>query len=247
MDLRALLFDINGTLIDIETDERMEEVYRAIGHFLTYQGISLHRGEVCDLYFQIVKEQLEASTEKYPEFDVVEAWREIVRRKGSEYTRALPPEKLQQLPALLAELQRGISRKRLRCYPQGKEVLSQLQQRYLLAAVSDAQSTYAIPEIRAAGLQQYLDPIVVSGDYGYRKPDVRLFQHALDKLQVLPRHAIFIGNDRYRDIFGAQQLQMKTILFCSVPAAARPHEAEPDYVIYQLADLPKAIDVLAAR
>jgi hypothetical protein len=39
MKIRALLFDVNGTLIDIETDEWMEQVYRAIAHFLTYQGI----------------------------------------------------------------------------------------------------------------------------------------------------------------------------------------------------------------
>ena len=58
MDIRALIFDINGTLIDIETDERMEQAYRAIAHFLTYQGITLHRWEVLNLYFQIMKEQL---------------------------------------------------------------------------------------------------------------------------------------------------------------------------------------------
>jgi putative hydrolase of the HAD superfamily len=247
MDIRALLFDINSTLIDIETDEWMEEVYRAIGHFLTYQGISLHRGEVRELYFQIMKEQLERSKEKYPEFDVVEVWREILSRKGSDYTRSLPRGKLEQLPLLLAELQRGISRKRLRCFPQGKEVLSQLKQRYPLAAVSDAQSAYAVAEIRAVGLHEFLDPIIVSGDYGYRKPDARLFRHALDKLNVLPKDAIFIGNDRYRDVFGAQQLKMKTILFCPTSAAAHPNEAEPDYIIYQFADLPKAIDFLAAR
>jgi putative hydrolase of the HAD superfamily len=33
MDIRALLFDVNGTLIDIETDEGLEEIYRAIAHF----------------------------------------------------------------------------------------------------------------------------------------------------------------------------------------------------------------------
>ena len=247
MDIRALLFDINSTLIDIETDERMEEIYRAIGHFLTYQGISLHRGELCDLYFQIMKEQFERSTEKYPEFDVVEVWREVLHREGSGYTRALPPGKLEQLPLLLAELQRGISRKRLRSFPQAKEVVSQLKQHYPLAAVSDAQSAYAVPEIRAVGLYEYLDPIIVSGDYGYRKPDERLFQHALDKLKVLPEHAIFIGNDRYRDIFGAQQLKMKTILFCPIPAVAQLNEAVPDYIIGQFSDLPKAIDVLAAQ
>ena len=70
MDIRALIFDINGTLIDIETDERMEQAYRAIGHFLTYQGVTLHRWEVLDLYFQIMKEQFERSTEMFPEFPI---------------------------------------------------------------------------------------------------------------------------------------------------------------------------------
>ena len=53
MDIRALIFDVNSTLIDIETDEGMEEAYRTISHFLTYQGIMLHRWEVRDLYMLI--------------------------------------------------------------------------------------------------------------------------------------------------------------------------------------------------
>src|SRR5262245_48541170 len=107
MEIRALLFDVNGTLIDIETDEWMEEAYRAVSHFLTYSGIGLRRFEVRELYFHIMKEQFTASTETYPEFDVVAVWREVVRRYASEYTRSLPEEKLKQLPQALAELQRG--------------------------------------------------------------------------------------------------------------------------------------------
>jgi FMN phosphatase YigB (HAD superfamily) len=42
------------------------------------------------------------------------------------------------------------------------------------------------------------------------KMDARLFQTALDRLQVLPGQAVFIGNDSYRDIFGARQLGIKT-------------------------------------
>src|SRR5271154_5840239 len=123
MEVRALLFDVNGTLIDIETDEWMEEAYRAVGHFLTYQGIRLRRGEVRDLYFQIMKEQFATSKEKYPEFDVVAVWREVLRRYGTEYTRSLEPEKLRQMPLFLAELQRGVSRKRLVAYAGTQEIL----------------------------------------------------------------------------------------------------------------------------
>jgi putative hydrolase of the HAD superfamily len=246
MDIRALMFDINGTLIDIETDERMEQVYRAIAHFLTYQGISLHRWDVLNLYFQIMKEQFARSTEIFPEFDVVAVWREVLERQGSDFTRSLPSGKLRQLPLFLAELQRGISRKRLSLFPQVLEVLNQLREHYLLAVVSDAQSAWALPELRAVGLHEYFDPVVISGDYGYRKPDARLFQTALDRLQVLPRQAIFIGNDCYRDIFGARQLGIKTILFRHPPDMPRPNEAEPDYIIREFAELTKAVDFFIA-
>jgi len=247
MDIRALIFDINGTLIDIETDERMEQAYRAIAHFLTYQGISLHRWEVLNLYFQIMKEQFERSTEVYPEFDVVAVWREVLERHASDWTRSLPPEKSQQLPLFLAELQRGISRKRFSLFPQVKEVLDQLRARYLLAVVSDAQSAYALPEIRALGLQEYFDPIIISGDYGYRKPDARLFQKALDRLQVLPGQAIYIGNDCFRDIFGARQLGIKTILLRHSQDTIRSGEAEPDYIIHEFAELAPALNFFKVR
>ncbi len=247
MDVRALLFDVNGTLIDIETDEWMEEAYRAIGHYLTYQGISLRRGEVRDLYFRIMKEQFAASREKYPEFDVVAVWRELLRRYSTAYTRSLTQEKLDQMPLFLAELQRGISRRRLVAFPGTQEILAQLKTSYRLAVVSDAQSAYGLPELRAVGLADYFAPIVISGDYGYRKPDTRLFQTALTQLQVCPEEAIFIGDDRFRDVMGARQAGMRTILFCPNGNAGGSPEYEPDYILYQYADLPRAIEFFNAR
>jgi putative hydrolase of the HAD superfamily len=246
MDIRALIFDINGTLIDIETDERMEQAYRAIAHFLTYQGIALHRWEALNLYFQIMKEQFERSTEIFPEFDVVAVWREVLARQGGDFTASLPPGKLQQLPLFLAELQRGISRKRLSLFPGVLEALNELRERYLLAVVSDAQSAYAVPELRAVGLHRYFDPIVISGDYGYRKPDARLFQAALNRLQVSPGQAIYIGNDGYRDIFGARQLGINTILIRRTQDVTRPNDAEPDYIIREFAELSRAVDFFLA-
>jgi putative hydrolase of the HAD superfamily len=245
MEIRALLFDINGTLIDIETDEWMEEAYRAISHFLTYQGIALHRGEVRDLYFRIMKEQFSQSREVYPEFDVVAVWREVLRRCATGYTTSLDAEKLRQMPLVLAEMQRGISRKRLVAFPQTQEILARLRTRYPLAIVSDAQSAYGLPELRAVGLAGYFAPIVISGDYGFRKPDPRLFQAALTELQVTPHEAIYIGNDRFRDVLGARQAGMKTILFCPFGNPGGSPETEPDYIIYRFAELPRAIEFFA--
>src|SRR5258708_11232444 len=130
MDIRALLFDVNGTLIDIETDEGLEEIYRAIAHFLAYQGISLHRWEVRDLYFQIMQQQRALSAETFAEFDVVEIWREFLRNKASDYTRSLPSEKRDQLPLFLAELHRAIARQRLRHCPHVQQTLDPLRSPY---------------------------------------------------------------------------------------------------------------------
>jgi putative hydrolase of the HAD superfamily len=240
--IRALVFDVNGTLIDIETDEWMEEAYRAVGHFLTYQGIRLRRGEVRDLYFQIMKEQFAATTERYPEFDVVAVWREVLRRHATDYTRSMDPEKLRQMPLFLAEMQRGISRKRLRAFPQAHEILAQLKSSYGMAVVSDAQSAYAVAELHGVGLAQYFDPIIISGDYGYRKPDSRLFLAALEKLGVSAQEAVFVGNDAFRDIAGARQCGMKTILFCP---NGNPGGAEADYLLYGYGDLPRAVEFLS--
>lgn len=247
MDIRALLFDVNGTLIDIETDEEVKDIYRAISHFLTYQGISLRRREIHDLYFQLIQQQRAASAEAFPEWDVVQVWRELLHNKASDYTRSLPLEKQELLPLFLAELHRSMARKRLHLYDEVQETLDQLRPHYQMAVVSNAQSVYAVPELRAVGLLHYFNPIIVSGDYGYSKPDPRLFQTALDVLHVQPEQALFLGNDVYRDISGAQQVGLKAILVSYDQDNIPPQTNSPDYTIHRFADLLQAVNYFVAR
>ncbi|WP_027190761.1 HAD family hydrolase [Fundidesulfovibrio putealis] len=240
MNIKAVLFDINGTLIDIQTDEGNEEVYRGISHFLTYQGIQTSRWEVRDEYYQLLDAQRKAGGQTFPEFDAVELWREYLLRRP-EACQALPPEKLKWMPLFLAEMYRGISRYRLQLYPEVGIILNELSQRYKLAALSDAQSAWALPEMRAVGIADYFSPIIVSGDLGYRKPDSRIFQSALDGLDLPAENVLFVGNDMYRDIYGANSFGMKTVFFSSNQGRKKYSGAEPDYIIYQFAELRRAI------
>ncbi len=236
---QGIIFDINGTLIDIQTEEGNEEIYRAISHFLTYQGIYLHRWEVKDAYYKIMDKQRISGVEEYPEFDTVEVWREIM----SQYSGStlLSSDKLKQIPRFLAEVYRGISRLRLQLYPDVKAVLDELLSRFRLTAVSDAQSVWAMPEMRAVGIESYFNPVIISGDFGFRKPDKRLFEAALLGLSLEAKDVIFVGNDMYRDIFGARRLGMKTVFFSSNQGRKEMDGVKPDYVIYQFAELRNAI------
>ena len=237
MDIRAVAFDANGTLVRILTEDGMEEIFRAAAHFLTYQGIDLCRNQVRDLYFRFMAEQRDASPEEHPEFDAVGIWRRIITEHQTAFTRALPAAKRRQMPLFLAEMYRGISRRRLGLYPHAREVLDALRERYPLALVTDAQSAYARGELHRVGLLGYFDPIVVSGDYGYRKPDRRLFQAALDGMNVAAGNAMYVGNDMHRDIFGAREAGLTTVMFDSDQGKKAYLDCVPDYTITDLRDL----------
>ncbi len=246
MDLRAILFDVNGTLIDIETDEGQDTIYRAISRFLTYQGAQFAPEAIRDRYFGIMEEQRKSSQERYPEFDAVAIWSNLLQTGGLD-TKGLPAEKLHQLPLFLAELHRALSHKRLELYPGVREVLDELGEHYALGIVSDAQNAYAVPELRTVGLEGLFACTIVSGDYGYRKPDQRLFATALKALRVRPDQAIYVGNDMYHDIYGAQQAGLRTVFWPTQFGKKAYAEVAPDYIIYSFAQLRDAVSFLAAR
>jgi putative hydrolase of the HAD superfamily len=241
VDIAAIAFDVNGTLIDIRTEEGMEEIFRAAGHFLTYQGITLRRYEVRDLYFRYMKEQQRSSVETYPEYDAVAIWRRMLDEHATGYTQSLDPAKREQLPVFLAELTRGISRRRLRLYPHVRAVLATLKESFPLAVVTDAQSVWARGELNKVGLLDTFDPIVVSGDHGFRKPDPRLFRMALERLQVPAEKTIYVGNDMYRDIYGAREVGMTTVMFDSDQGLKEHEGCVPDFTITDYRDLLKIV------
>lgn len=243
MDVRAIAFDVNGTLVDILTEDDRADIFRAAGHFLTYQGIDLRRHEVRDLYFKILKEQQTTSAEEHPEFDAAGIWRKIIEDHMTEFTRNLPAEKLAQMPLFLAEMYRGISRRHLRVYPYVGGVLDILRDRFPLAIVTDAQSAYARGELHKVGLLGYFDPIIVSGDYGYRKPDERLFQLALEGMGVAAEHALYVGNDMHRDIYGAREAGMTTVMFDSGQGTKEHRDSVADYRITDHRELLRILDL----
>jgi putative hydrolase of the HAD superfamily len=239
MAIKGILFDLYGTLIDIETDESIEEIYRGIAHYLTYQGVYLHRWEVRERYYHIMKEQREERDEKYPEIDVEDIWNRFLKQEGVKTGSTR-----RKLALSLAQIYRGISRKRLQLYPGVKEVLDELRPFYRLAILSDAQPCYALPEMKALKLDSYFDPIIISAHYGFRKPDKRLAVKALDIMKLTFAEVICVGNDMYRDICGAKQLGIKTIFFDSNQGEKFHKNIAPDYFAHRFEDVLSGVKAL---
>ena len=167
MDIQAVAFDANGTLVRIRTEDGADEVFRAAAHFLTYQGIDLCREQVRELYFQIMSEQLHASPQEHPEFDAAGIWRSIIDAHQTAFTRTLPAGKLEQMPLFLAEMCRGISRHRLGLYPHVHEVLE------VLARALSARARHRCAEhIRARGTAPGRPARLLRPDRRVRRPRI---------------------------------------------------------------------------
>ena len=124
-------------------------------------------------------------------------------------------------------------------------VLDELRPAYRLAIISDAQPCYALPEMKAVGLDGYFDPVIISARYGFRKPDQRLTAKALDSMNLTPSEVIFVGNDMYRDIYGAGRLGIKTIFVVSNQGEKYHEKAKPDYIAQRFEDVPTGVGVIA--
>jgi putative hydrolase of the HAD superfamily len=103
------------------------------------------------------------------------------------------------------------------------------------------------------GLAPSIDAMVFSNEHGQCKPQRSIFDALRRALGVEYDEMVFVGDNLYVDVFGAQRCGMRAVHF--VPAArgtavAPPvdHEMEivPDAAITTLAEVPSAIDSLAA-
>ena len=89
------------------------------------------------------------------------------------------------------------------------------------------------------GLLEPLPVRVYSSDVGYRKPDPRIFQTALDRLGVGAAETLFVGDLVKTDIVGARRMGMKTAL--KQPWGTTRSRGMADFVIEKLSDLPEVL------
>jgi len=109
----------------------------------------------------------------------------------------------------------------------------QLKDRYTLAILSNDVSEWSVYLRHKFHLDRFFTTSIISGDYGYRKPDRHLYDVLLKSLCVAPRRCIFI-DDQPKNLLTAVRLGMKTILMSRV-ATAPPCNC--DYEIHALRGL----------
>lgn len=97
------------------------------------------------------------------------------------------------------------------------EILEYLKPKYKLAILTNGKEKPQRGKIKLSGIEKYMDYVVASGELKIHKPDIRIYQHVCEKLQIKPEEAIFVGDTFSTDLLGAYNVGMKPIWICADP------------------------------
>jgi len=96
--------------------------------------------------------------------------------------------------------------------PGTKEMLTTLKQNYRIGLLSNFTHPPAATQIIAElDLDPFFDVTLISGDLGYRKPHLSVFEALIDQLGVEKEEIAFVGDDPEADVAGALQAGLQPV------------------------------------
>jgi putative hydrolase of the HAD superfamily len=252
--IRAIAFDLWETLITNTPDvsrqqhrlrvERMERILAESGSTATAERIEdAHRRvwQRChELYWSVDKDiSCRKQIDHFLESLEIEPFDEPTMQALEE---AYANVAVEILPSLV---------------PGAPEIVAELKRRsYLLGLISNTGRTpgYALRTILdRLELSQFFDAMVFSNEHGECKPQRSIFETLRKSLGVEFDEMLFVGDNLYVDVHGAQRCGMIGIHFqppsrgtAVAPIPDHDLTIDPHATIRDLRELPQAIDALSA-
>lgn len=243
--IRAVLFDMGGTLEDVYYDDKLR--LRATAGF---REIMIKHGLDTGLDVPSLYSVIKSGMKRYGK------WREetdrelIPERVWSEYVfteHDLPPDKLAAAGEELAFYwDTRFSTRRMR--PETPLVLGTLARKGIpLGVISNITSRTMVPcNLAEYGIAQFFKVVVASAEFGWRKPSPRIFKEAARLIGVPPDECAYVGDTVSRDVRGARRagyamaIQIKS--FLTTQADTERDTEPPDVIIENLLEVVDLVD-----
>jgi HAD superfamily hydrolase (TIGR01509 family) len=238
MTLRAVFFDMGGTLETYGwTPELRLQETAGIRQLLGEAGISL------DLTDQQLFEIISAGLDAYHQVSLQTMEELPPPRVWNEYILPGCPVDRERLAAIAEDLMVFIEthwfQRAMR--PEVPGVLEAIHKMGLkIGLISNVNSRGQVPaNLELYGIRHYFDPIVLSSEYGRRKPDPAIFHYAARLANVPTGECAYIGDRIARDIIGARKAGYRlAVQIChDFDHGEEDSGATPDAIIDQMTEL----------
>lgn len=209
--VKAVLFDLGETLLNFGkvnatvlfrqgaklSYEYLKSLGQPVGNFEWYFWQNLVRVRVWHWFSSIMRR----------DFDALELIRRVGRKKGAQ----LSPQQWQHLAWLWYEPLSKLASTE----PQTKETLTELKESGLkLGIVSNTFiSSFSLEKhLSQLGLLDLFAVRVYSHEFDFRKPDLRIFRAAAERIGEVIENIMYVGDSIYRDIRPAVKIGMYAVM-----------------------------------
>lgn len=244
--IRAVLFDVGGTLLVSHNDPGMADKFSALlldrlrmaGIFLPVSPTAL--SPVLHTNAEEYKHWSETTRKELPNLKV---WTDF-------YLKDFPVDS-KKLAPIAEEISVLYDSVRLRNVPRTgmKETLVQLHEMGITQGIISniISSTWVPKMVKDYNIDAYMAVIVLSEVVGIRKPDPEIFRIASRKIGIPISEMAFVGDTLSRDVLGARNASLPLIFQIKNPSVAFRDkdfidtDLKPDYLIDELTEIPEII------
>jgi HAD superfamily hydrolase (TIGR01549 family) len=244
--IHGVVFDLGETLIQFEGawPDTLLGSQEALTRALEAEGIRVNREE----FHKDWRAEMEAAYDAREADETERPTRDLLAGLLRQY--GYPDVPAETLARCLAAMY-AVSEKQWVPIPEAQPVLKSLQGSYRLGAISNAgDSANAHHLFDKTGLGVYFDPILISADFGVRKPSPRLFHLLIRQWGFAPETLVMVGDTLRADVLGAQRVGMHQIWLAT--QADRPdnqaaaEQVHPELTVTSLTQVPELVRALDA-
>lgn len=196
--IRAVLFDLGGTLVD-------ERDYTGWCELARRFYLDLDPDKMTHAFLETEREMDSEPKPAGADTALLEFWRRTLSRAAE---KDVPPTVVEQYCRAARSVEFAI-----RLFSDTRRCLDQLAaERRLLGVISNSTSEARVRQILyKVGILDYFQRVVSSGTEGVEKPDPEIFRRTLARLKVRPDQAFYVGNLAFTDAKAAQAAGLHSV------------------------------------
>lgn len=183
------IFDLYGTLVDIQINEQKEEVWDKLKLFYGYNDAIYKSAELKDKYFKVYNKLIKTNEKsKYPDIEIEDIFYKLYKIKQ------VKPKK--KVAKYTAKTFRMLSTENIKLMDSVINILQFLKEnKKNIFLLSNSQDIFTTSELKLLGIKEYFDGIYCSSECGIRFPDSLLYKKFLENFTLQAKESVMISTD----------------------------------------------------